>query len=359
MDCPHLPEIAYSDFSRRLHDVGVEAGLPLVGGVELTRRCNLRCAHCYVNAPLSETSGELDAEALENLLAQIAEAGCLWLLLTGGEPLVRTDFPRLYAFAKNKGFLVTLFTNATLVTPDHAKLFRDMKPFKVEVTLYGATADTYERVTRVKGSFRKCIEGVERLASTGAPLCLKTVALSLNRHEAGAIEAMARRYGATFRFDPMIMGRVDGKEGPRRVRLSAQQVFEMDVSHADRVREWFKVRHRFSGIPVEGHLVFQCGAGVNAFFVDAEGGLVLCPVARTWRYDLLEGTFREGWERAKRARKEKRRTRPSPCATCHLAAFCGQCPGWGETEHGDPEARVEYLCRIAHLRAEYLKKLKA
>jgi radical SAM protein with 4Fe4S-binding SPASM domain len=252
-------------------------------------------------------------------------------------------------------------------------LLKDLKPFKVEVTVYGATQETCERVTRVRGSFRQCMKGIEQLAaalgsspSTGsgppaAPssskLCLKTMALTLNTHEVKEIERLAEQHGATFRYDPMVMGRIDGKEGPRQVRMRPAEVLAVDMADSRRVREWVKAREQFRGPLRESDRVFQCGGGVNTFFVEAKGRLVMCPVARSWGYDLTRGTFQEGWERARRARQEMKRTRLSPCATCHLAALCGQCPGWGETEHGDPEARVDYLCRIAHLRADYLEKV--
>jgi len=374
-DCPHIPELKYSEFSRRLRGgASADERLPISGGVELTARCNLRCAHCYVNEPLS-ARGDLEAEVSERILSEIADAGCLWLLLTGGEPLVREDFPRLYRFAKNKGFLITLFTNATLVTPEHAALLKDLKPFRVEVTVYGATEQTYERVTRVRGSFRQCLKGISRLAAAlqpdpptgpssgpgtapnGSRLCLKTMALSLNAHELKGIERLAQEHGAIFRYDPLVMGRIDGKEGPRRVRMSPADVLAVDMADPRRVREWVKAREQFRGPLRESDRVFQCGGGVNTFFVEAKGRLVMCPVARSWGYDLTRGTFQEGWAQARRARRGMMRTRPSPCATCHLAGLCGQCPGWGETEHGDPEARVEYLCRIAHLRADYLERL--
>ena len=351
-----MPELKYSDFSAQLVGRGANRNLPLAGGIELTARCNLRCVHCYVNLPLS-AEGDLPTPIIERILGEMADAGCLWLLITGGEPLVREDFTRLYTLAKNKGFLVTLFTNATLLTPDHARLLEELRPFKVEVTLYGATEETYERVTRVRGSYRRCMEGIERLAATKVPLCLKTMAMTLNAHEVFGVEELANRYGATFRFDPMIMGRLDGQEGPRRVRMSPAQALEVDLSDPRRVQEWVKARDKFYGPPKDDGLLFQCGAGLNNFYVDAQGGLLLCPVTRSWRYDLVAGGFGEGWQKAMSARRQRRRTRPSPCSDCHLVSLCGQCPGWGETEHGDPEARVEHLCRVAHLRAEFLEKI--
>lgn len=356
MDCPHIPEMKYSEFSLRLHRQSLETGTPLLGTFELTRRCNLRCSHCYLNMPLS-AGGDLETENVERILSEMADEGCLWLLLTGGEPLVRNDFLRLYTFAKKKGFLLTLFTNATLVNAEHVSLLKELKPFRLEVTVYGATEETYERVTRVRGAFRRCMEGIERLASTGVALCLKTVALTTNAHEVNGVEELARRFGASFRFDPMITGRIDGQSGPLEVRLSPTEVVKVDMADPRRVRDWLRVRDELGALLGEGKLLFTCGAGVNSFCVGAGGELLLCTTARSWRYDLTRGPFREGWAQVRQVRKQWVRSRPSPCVSCGLIALCGQCPGWGETEHGDPEKRVEFLCRVAHLRAEYLERI--
>jgi MoaA/NifB/PqqE/SkfB family radical SAM enzyme len=229
-----------------------------------------------VNVPLS-TRDDLTAATIERLLSDMVEAGCLWLWITGGEPLVREDFPRIYAFAKRKGFLITLFTNATLLSDEHIALLKDMPPRTVEVTVYGATEAVYERVTRVRGSYRRCLKGVERLASIGAALHLKTVALSTNWHEVAAVERIAQRFGAGFRFDPMIMGRVDRLPGPLQVRMDPIQTARVDMGVPTRVREWLELRAKFPGPPSRGDLVFQCGAGAGSFFVDASGRLLLCP----------------------------------------------------------------------------------
>ena len=123
--------------------------VPLAGTIELTRRCNNRCRHCYNNLPAKDPkalASELSTSDIRRILDEIAAAGCVWLLMTGGEILLRPDFLELYRHAKKNGLLVTLFTNGTLVTPKLAEALVQSRPFAIEVTLYGSTAETYERV---------------------------------------------------------------------------------------------------------------------------------------------------------------------------------------------------------------------
>ena len=101
------------------------------------------------------------------------DEGCLWFLLTGGEPLVRRDFLEIYQYIKRKGLLATVFTNGTLLTPKIADVLAEWRPFAIEITLYGRTQETYERVTGIPGSHARCMRGIELIMERGLPLNLK------------------------------------------------------------------------------------------------------------------------------------------------------------------------------------------
>jgi MoaA/NifB/PqqE/SkfB family radical SAM enzyme len=169
--------------------------------LEPTFRCNLRCVHCYVNKPAGsaeEKARELTTARLIQVIDEIADAGCLNLLLTGGEVLLRPDFEELYRHALRRGMLVTVYTNGTLVTDRIADLFDRHRPLLVEISLYGMTRATYERVTGVPGSFDRCLDGIRRLVERGVPLKLKTMALSWNAHEVADMQAFAAELGVGF-----------------------------------------------------------------------------------------------------------------------------------------------------------------
>ena len=109
--------------------------------------------HCYNNLSSAQAApeGELTYEEHCRILDEITEAGCLWLLFTGGEIFARKDFLRIYTYAKKKGLIITLFTNGTLIDEQVADTLADWWPFLVEITIYGRTKETFERVTGVPG----------------------------------------------------------------------------------------------------------------------------------------------------------------------------------------------------------------
>jgi radical SAM protein with 4Fe4S-binding SPASM domain len=355
MECPHIPELNYGEFSKRLHDKVAAWRIPITGSIDVTARCDLRCAHCYINLPPGDRQArerELAYRELCGILDQIVAQGCLWLLFTGGEPFLRPDFLDIYAYAKRKGLLLTLFTNGTNLSPHIADHLAEWRPFAIEITLYGRTEETYERVTGMPGSYARCMRGIELLLERKLPLKLKSMVMTLNRHEVWDMKAYAEGLGLDFRFDPVLNLRLDRDRKPAQLRIPADEVVALDVADEKRLKGWREFCGKFWGPPTETEYLYNCGAGVNTFHIDPYGQLSACIMARVPAYDLRRGSFREGWDYLMPRVRMQKRTRIAPCQHCDLLSLCGQCPGWAQMESGDPEEPVLYLCDIAHLRAE-------
>ncbi|MHB1464085.1 MAG: radical SAM protein [Thermoleophilia bacterium] len=348
MDCASIiPDVNYGSFSRKLQSAIVQARIPAGGSIDLTSRCNLNCIHCYVKSNPREP--ELTLPELDRLLDEIAVAGCLWLLMTGGEPLLRPDFAEVYLLAKKKGFLINLFTNAVLVTERTAGLLAEWRPFAIEVTLYGATKETYEQVTRTPGSFERCMNGIKLIRENGLPLRFKTMLLNVNRDELNQMMALAESLGCEFRYDSNIHGHLDGTKDSCEYRLTPEEIVALDREDPRRIsalREYIDYSSQFHRAE---NRIFHCGAGLNSFHIDSLGRLSPCMLARRDSYDLRHGNFPAGWDLLRRIR-EREAGANTKCARCHLYELCGQCPGWGEIENGDAEAPSEFLCQLAHVR---------
>jgi radical SAM protein with 4Fe4S-binding SPASM domain len=353
-----LEAISYGEFSLGIQKQTANRRVPLLGTIEISHRCNLACAHCYNNLPVidHEAAGaELSVDEYRGILDELADLGCLWLLFTGGEVFARPDFLEIYTYAKRKGFIITIFTNATAITPKIADALAEWRPFRIEITLYGATRETYERVTRRPGSFERCLRGIRLLSERDLPISLKTMALTLNRHEIAAMERFAKeelRLG--FKFDAMINPRIDRSLSPLAVRLSASDVVGLDAGHEARRCEWEEFAAKYTSLPhtpEEEHNLYHCGGGMNSFAIDPAGRMRICQLSQRDAYDLRQGTFREGWEHFLVSVRKRRIARPTKCTRCQIKAMCGMCPAMGELENGDPEKPVDFLCRTAHLRS--------
>ena len=348
MDCGQIPIIEYGEFSKRLYNRSLKARMPIHGIFDITSRCNLRCVHCYIQG--INFGDELTYQEICDILDQIAEEGCLWLLITGGEPLVRPDFIDIYKYVKRKGIFITLFTNGTLITPEIADFLAELPPFATEITLYGMSADTYEKVTGVRGAFERCLRGIELLRERNLYLRLKSMIFSTNRHELDGMKRYAKSIGVPYRFDCMINAKLDNSLEPTKVRLSPDEIVGLDIADKERSKEFHVFAAKFGNVP-ESEYLYNCGAGLNMFYISATGRLGVCSVSHEPNYDLRRGTFHDGFNRALPEVRARKRTRYSECQRCDLKGICSQCPAWGQLEHGDPEAKVDFLCQVAHLRA--------
>jgi len=358
VDCLSQPELALDEWSRTLFEALGGKRYPLNGQMELTERCNLSCVHCYINQPAgcqTARDQELTTKQVLSVLDQIADAGCLFLVLTGGEPLIRPDFPEIYLHARKRGMVVTLFTNATLLTEPIADMLAYYRPLVVDITIYGATQETYESVTGVNGSYERCMRGIQLLSERKIRFSLKTVLLTKNRHELGAMQHLAEELGVKFRYDGLIWPRWDGDERPYQFRLCVEDLQALDHETPERISEWKKLADKDKGVLVRNEYVFNCGAGLRSFGIDSHGYLRICSMVPEPAYDLKTMDFNEAWKKIGELRKLKRE-RHTICETCTVGALCYQCPGWSQVVHGDNETPVDYICRLGHLRAGQFNK---
>ena len=325
--------------------------IPFSGSLALTHRCNLSCVHCYAREGSGKSGrpAELSTEQWLRILAEIKEAGCLFLLLTGGEPLLREDFPRLYSFARRNGFLVTVFTNGTRVDQGIVDLFRELPPRLVEVSLYGAGAETHDRVTGVRGSFANAMRGIEALRGAGVTVRLKSVLMTLNEREFPAIGELAREMGLKFRFDPAIFPRLEGDKEPLNLRVAAEKAVELELADADALQEW-RVFYEAFGRQPQGESLYECGTGVNTFHVDPQGRLFPCLMARNVSHGLAGGSFLDSWQEGFPSLRQASLDANSPCRGCRERLLCGYCPGFFEMENGTEREPSPYMCAIGRSR---------
>jgi molybdenum cofactor biosynthesis enzyme MoaA len=210
--------------------------------LEVTARCNNACRHCYIALPAGDHAAKSQELSVKEIIAIAREAtslGALWCLVTGGEPLLREDFPDVYMALKRLGLLVSVFTNACLVTQGHAALFKKYPPRDIEVSVYGVTQETYERVTQKPGSFAAFMRGLDLLMDTGVKVRLKAMALRSNVHELPEIARFCRaRTKDYFRFDPLLHLRFDRdavrNAGIMAERLSPEEIVAIERADSER-----------------------------------------------------------------------------------------------------------------------------
>ncbi|MGA2532343.1 MAG: radical SAM protein [Candidatus Aminicenantales bacterium] len=339
--------------------------------LEATARCNLNCRHCYINMPAGDRAAkrrELDVTEIARIGGEAAALGAVWCLITGGEPLLRKDFFDICLALKKKGLLLSVFTNATLVGPEHVRFFKRYPPRDIEVTAYGVTKGTYERVTRVPGSFAAFTKGLDLLLESGVKVRLKAMALTSNVEELDAIAEFCRaRTKDYFRFDPFLHYRFD-RDARRNSEIEAERLSAADVVALEtRDCERFGAMEKNCGqlaVPAfsesECRHLFRCDAGKRTFVVGFDGNFRLCASLYhpDFLYDLRKGSLAEAWHGFSPRileRKSDRREYLERCARCPVINLCLWCPAHAYLETGRLDAPVDKYCQLAHARENALK----
>ena len=371
----YLEELELPDF--HLWKRTEEKRIPLSAEIELTERCNNNCIHCYINLPADDEEArkrELSFREIRDIVDETVQMGCLWWLITGGEPLVREDFADIYLYLKKKGLLTSVFTNATLITPELVSLFKKYPPRKLEITVYGITQKTYERITRTPGSFEAFMKGINLLQKENVPFTLKAMALKSNVGELKAIKAFCKPISrGPFRSDPFLhlRLRLNGKRNRqiRNERLSPQEIVAMELGDEERknglLKQVCEEKERAEETVHfnDDNQLLYCGAGRTSFAIDAYGFFKLCSSLShaDCVYDLRKGSLKKAWKefvpqvRAMRTEDEECRKR---CLSCPLINLCMWCPATAYLECGKLDKRIEDFCQIARARAAALGNIE-
>ena len=351
IDCEAAAPLSTKDYLAEFTKRAARQRVPLTGGINLTERCNLHCVHCCIHSPARIARGfaeELTTPEILRILDEIAAAGCLYFLITGGEPLLRPDFCELYRRATDLGMIVTVFSNGTHVTDAHVRAFEERPPRRVEITLYGATPETYDRITRVPGAFQRCLAGVAKLRAAGVTVDFKTIVMRPNLDEIPAIQRLATDLGGRFRLDAQITGTCSGEREPLDVRVTPAEAVRTEALLPKIADGWRRVL-RLGLEAGDSRRLYRCGAGLSSFHITSEGRLQPCMMATRPAHELRRMSFQEAWK-ALAAVRSLDAAPDSPCNTCRLLNLCGRCPPVLETEAGAPDRPADFYCMIGRLR---------
>lgn len=343
-----LRSVQSSSLTREYRREIAASRTPISASIELTYRCNLHCAHCY--CPRGERSAELSTGELRALIDEMAELGTLFLLLTGGDPLLRRDFAEVYTHAKERGLLVTVFTNGVLIDDAVAKLWRELPPYHVEISLYGLTRAVYERVVGVSGSYDRCLAGIARLLRDGHALALKCPATRDNAHEIPGLISFARDLGVDFRYDPNILSTMEGGRRPLDLRLPADEIVALEARDPEKDRAWRRYLTEETHPSIPSRMLFSCGAGKNSFHVDPYGNVQVCLMVKNFRHSLRERPLREIYYEEFPRILALERDPDSKCGSCPSRATCSNCPGMALWETRSNHGHVELQCELNAVR---------
>lgn len=339
---------------RELNRNAAKRRQPASGIFELTSRCNLACPMCYVSHLANDfevRNKELPPSKWLSLAHEAVDNGMIFLLLTGGEVFLRPDFFEIYEPLTRLGVILSIYTNGTLITDTHARRLAQAPPNIIEITLYGATASTYEGVSGVPGSYKQCCAGIEALLNHGISVGLKTMVTRQNVNELELMRQMAREWGVTFSADWLLSKRRDGLfSDVDKCRLSVSHSVALEMSGSASTVDEFKTG--LSEMPTNSDENFYCYAGKAAFVITSAGEMNVCLDMAMPSALPLETGFLTAWKTVQHF-VDSAPPISSFCLACDVRDYCQRCPAWSFQETHTLTEPVPYLCEIAKARKKH------
>lgn len=314
--------------------------------IELTQKCNFRCKHCYCT---DKCQPNLDLESYKRIIDKIYDTGCLFLNFTGGEIFTNRDFIDIYLYAKNKGFIIDLLTNISLLSPEILSVLQEYPPNCIAVTIYGTNPHEYGEFTGDDSNYFKVMEALRQLKQNNIHFVLRTVATKTYYSSlfAGQFQNIADRFHSTFKYDPIVFPQTSGNRTPLEVCLSSDEIVSLESQSAERAAAWkneITNNHEFK---------WSCKAGFNSFSVDCKGDAYICGLYRERPISILQHSTEEVLTHLRKIHDEHLKIVASnECSQCVNRKICKWCPAYSRIYNGNDDSKIPFFCDLASKRVK-------
>lgn len=339
---------------------------PVNGTLELLPLCNMHCDMCYIRLNQGEVldrGGLILADDWIRLGREMAKAGVLFLLLTGGEPLLFPDFRKFYVELKKLGMVLTVNTNGTLLDEEWADFFKKYRPRRINITLYGSDDAAYEKLCHYPGGFSKTVRAIRLLCDRKVDVKINGSVTRWNREDMEAIYRIGRDLNVPVHMDTYMLPGIEERSFPpdQQSRLLPEDAAaaELYVRQQEMSQEDF-IRYRQMMLAQlnQQDLCFPdqitCMAGNCSFAISWQGEMRPCVTFEKPAVSVLEYGFEEAWKKISSMSKELKLS--EKCVKCRLRPICKTCPASAYLESGSYSGVPEYLCRYAGRMEQLLKK---
>ena len=330
----------------RVRDRAVADRIPISIHFDLTYRCNERCVHCYLD---HEDHGEMTTAEVTDVLDQLASAGTLFLVFSGGELLLRKDFFELLAYARQLQFDVKIKTNAMLITQARAERIRDLGVRQIQISVYSHRPEVHDAITKVPGSLERTIAAVRFLRACGLSVTIANVLMRQNASDYHGVRALAEELGAHYTLDPTITPKMNGDTSIVALRMPEPQLLRL-------FKDSSVVGEGFCGVPAAADAEtldsVACSAGHIACYISPYGDVYPCVQFPLPSGNLRQQRFTDVWWHSPQLNEVRSiRVRDlTTCPSCTYVASCTRCPGLAYME-GNMRGPSSADCDKSKLRA--------
>jgi radical SAM protein with 4Fe4S-binding SPASM domain len=314
-----------------MQDMGARAmalGIPLSVQLDLTYRCNERCIHCYLD---HEDHGEMTTAEILGLLDQLAAAGVFFLNVSGGEIFMRPDLFTIIEHARKLQFSVKLKTNGVMIREAKARRIAALGVEAVQISLYSHDAATHDEITKLRGSFKRTVEGARLLRDAGVKVIFANVLMQQNADHYKQVQALAAEMGIRYEVDATITPMMDGDRGIVALNMDGGRLAAImhDTTLLGDQAERLLAAPSGPNPLDEAYKTLPCSAGHTACYVSPYGDVFPCVQFPFKVGNVREQAFIDIWKHSPQL-NEVRAIRVSDlegCSSCVHGSSCARCPG--------------------------------
>lgn len=336
--------------------------IPLNGTFEISPVCNFSCKMCYVRKTMAQVKAG-GKELIEwtrwlELGRKCKEAGMLFLLLTGGEPFIYPNFRELYTELHKLGLLIAINSNGTMISQETVEWLKKAVPTRINITLYGASPETYEKICGNPDGYEKAVKAILMLKEAGIPVVINASMIPENSCDLEKIMEFGKKHHiyvrmATYMFPPVRREQEvsDSRFTPEE---SAEMYWRKGICQYGEKRTGESVRELLrQSVPSKeddwgsGEEFMRCRAGRSSFWISWEGVMTACGMMpfplETYPF---EQPFPACWQKLTGKVRETPVLRE--CAGCEKREVCRPCAAMMYSETGDVNKKSAYLCELAN-----------
>jgi radical SAM protein with 4Fe4S-binding SPASM domain len=311
--------------------------IPFSVHLELTRKCNLKCLHCYAT---QENRKELSTKEIKNLIDELRAMGTLYITFSGGEPTCRKDFLDILRYTSQRKISIQLSTNGVLINKSFVKELSKLNLFHVGISIYGPNRITHDLITGVAGSFDKTVNAGRFLKDAGIYTVFKFIMMKYNQQQYAKMKKLANRLGIPYRVDTTITPRDNLSYDNRYLQIKKNNIKNIYI-------DLFKTSAPVGRKKREDLADLSCLMGRTLCSINAYGDVRPCVQVPISAGNIRERTFTDVWLKSpflKEIRKYPDKRKMHGCPECELRPYCYRCPGNAYMEMGDIYGPSPQLC---------------
>jgi AdoMet-dependent heme synthase len=333
---------------QRVWDRALEHNVPLSVQFDLTYRCNERCVHCYLD---HDDHGELTTAEVKGILDQLAAAGTLFLIFSGGELLLRKDLFELIGYARALRFDVKLKTNGILLREREAERLREAGVREVQISVYSHRPEVHDAITKVPGSLDRTLAAIGLLKARGIRVLIANVLMRQNAFDYAGVRALAAHLGVESTVDPTITPKMDGDTSVLSLRVAQPALIQI-FRDRSLVPDDFCTPPSAESADADTLDAMPCSAGHTACYISPYGEVYPCVQFPLPTGNLRQQAFEAIWRHSPALEDVRSiRVRDLPtCSSCGFVASCTRCPGLAYME-GNMRGPSSADCEKSSMRA--------